>query len=142
MRSIQIYDTTLRDGTQGEGVSLSLHDKLQITRRLDELGVDFIEGGYPLASEKDAEYFQRVRELGLKHARICAFGMTRRRGMSVDRRSGDESAGRFSSPRLHHRGQDVGFPRHASPAGVAGREPGHDRRYDSFSGRVRPPGVL
>ncbi len=79
MRSIQIYDTTLRDGTQGEGVSLSLNDKLQITRRLDELGVDFIEGGYPLSNEKDAEYFQRVRQLELKRARVCAFGMTRRR---------------------------------------------------------------
>lgn len=83
MRSIQIYDTTLRDGTQGEGVSLSLQDKLHITRRLDELGVDFIEGGYPLASEKDSQYFQRVRELNLQRARICAFGMTRRREKSV-----------------------------------------------------------
>ncbi len=81
MRRIQIYDTTLRDGTQGEGVSLSLEDKLQITRRLDEIGIDFIEGGYPLSNEKDAEYFRRVRELPLKHAKICAFGMTRRKGV-------------------------------------------------------------
>jgi 2-isopropylmalate synthase len=80
MRTIQIYDTTLRDGTQGEGVSLSLLDKLQITRRLDEIGVDYVEGGYPLSNEKDAEYFERVRELPLQHAQICAFGMTRRRG--------------------------------------------------------------
>jgi 2-isopropylmalate synthase len=79
MRAIQIYDTTLRDGTQGEGVSLSLHDKLQITGRLDELGVDYIEGGYPLSNDKDAEYFRRVQELPLEHAKICAFGMTRRR---------------------------------------------------------------
>lgn len=83
MRTIQIYDTTLRDGTQGEGVSLSLNDKLQITRRLDELGVDYIEGGYPLSNEKDVAYFERVRELGLKHARVCAFGMTRRRGKTA-----------------------------------------------------------
>lgn len=81
MRTIQIYDTTLRDGTQGEGVSLSLEDKLQITKRLDELGVDFVEGGYPLSNPKDAEYFQRVRELKLQHAKVCAFGMTRRRGV-------------------------------------------------------------
>ncbi len=80
-RSIQIYDTTLRDGTQGEGVSLSLQDKLQITQRLDELGIDFVEGGYPASNAKDAEYFQRVRELNLAHAKVCAFGMTRRRGM-------------------------------------------------------------
>lgn len=83
MRSIQIYDTTLRDGTQGEGVSLSLQDKLQITRRLDEIGVDYIEGGYPLSNEKDVEYFQRVREIPLKRAKVAAFGMTRRRGMTA-----------------------------------------------------------
>jgi 2-isopropylmalate synthase len=83
MRTIQIYDTTLRDGTQGEGVSLSLEDKLQISRRLDEVGIDFIEGGYPLSNPKDTEYFQRVRGLGLKHAKVCAFGMTRRRGIAA-----------------------------------------------------------
>ncbi len=88
MRTIQIYDTTLRDGTQGEGVSLSLLDKIQITQRLDLVGVDYIEGGYPLSNQKDIEYFQRVRELDLKHARICAFGMTRRRGIEAKNDSG------------------------------------------------------
>ena len=81
MRVIQIYDTTLRDGTQGEGVSLSVQDKLQITQRLDEIGVDYIEGGFPASNPKDAEYFQRVQQLPLKHAKVCAFGMTRRRGV-------------------------------------------------------------
>lgn len=81
---IQIYDTTLRDGSQGEGVNFSLQDKLLITRKLDELGVDYIEGGYPLSNPKDSEYFQRVRELELRHARITAFGMTRRRGMAAE----------------------------------------------------------
>src|SRR6185295_18990908 len=84
MREIQIYDTTLRDGTQGEGVSLSLLDKLQITRRLDEIGVDYIEGGYPLSNEKDFEYFRRAKQLPLRHAKICAFGMTRRRGIRAE----------------------------------------------------------
>jgi 2-isopropylmalate synthase len=79
MSRIQIYDTTLRDGSQGEGVNFSLQDKLLITRRLDELGVDFIEGGYPLSNPKDVEYFKEVRKLSLKHAKICAFGMTRRK---------------------------------------------------------------
>src|SRR5262245_26887304 len=81
MRSIQIYDTTLRDGTQGEGVSLSVHDKLQITERLDEIGIDFVEGGYPASNPKDEEYFERARKLRLANAKVCAFGMTRRRGM-------------------------------------------------------------
>ncbi|MEX0886351.1 MAG: citramalate synthase [Phycisphaeraceae bacterium] len=80
-RRIEIYDTTLRDGTQGLGVSLSLVDKLKITRVLDELGVDFIEGGYPLSNPKDVAFFEQVQKLKLVHARICAFGMTRRRGI-------------------------------------------------------------
>jgi 2-isopropylmalate synthase len=81
MTRIHIYDTTLRDGSQGEGVNFSLQDKLNITRRLDELGVDFIEGGYPLSNPKDFEYFQAVHQLSLRHARIAAFGMTRRKGV-------------------------------------------------------------
>lgn len=83
MRRIQIYDTTLRDGTQGEGVSLSLVDKLQITRRLDALGFDYVEGGYPLSNEKDAQFFQEIRKTPLKHAKVCAFGMTRRKGVAA-----------------------------------------------------------
>ncbi len=83
MRRIQIYDTTLRDGSQGEGVSFSLDDKLRIAQRLDELGVDYIEGGYPLSNPKDAEFFQKVAELKLQHAKVCAFGMTRRRGKTA-----------------------------------------------------------
>src|SRR5215471_5204885 len=77
---IEIYDTTLRDGSQGEGVNFSLEDKLLITAKLDELGFDYIEGGYPLSNPKDFENFQRVAEMPLKHAKIAAFGMTRRRG--------------------------------------------------------------
>lgn len=84
MRKIQIYDTTLRDGTQGEGVSFSLYDKLLIAQRLDEMGFDFIEGGYPLSNEKDAEFFSRAKQLNLRHSLLCAFGMTRRRGVKVD----------------------------------------------------------
>lgn len=84
MPRIQIYDTTLRDGSQGEGVNFSLQDKLLITSRLDELGFDFIEGGYPLSNPKDAEYFQRVAELPLKHAKVCAFGMTRKKGVGPE----------------------------------------------------------
>ena len=83
MRTIEIYDTTLRDGSQGEGVNFSLEDKLAITKRLDEAGIDYIEGGYPLSNPKDAQYFARARELKLRHSRICAFGMTRRRGMTA-----------------------------------------------------------
>lgn len=81
MKRIFIYDTTLRDGSQGEGVNFSLQDKLHITKKLDDLGVDFIEGGYPLSNPKDFEYFREVRKLELKHAKVSAFGMTRRKGI-------------------------------------------------------------
>src|SRR5438132_10097802 len=83
-RRIEIYDTTLRDGTQGEGFSLSLQDKLLIAQKLDELGVDYIEGGFPLSNPKDEQFFKDVRELNLKHAKVSAFGMTRRRGIKAE----------------------------------------------------------
>src|SRR5262249_45071620 len=77
MRKIQIYDTTLRDGSQGEDISFSVDDKLHIARKLDELGIDYIEGGWPGSNLKDMAFFRRVHELSLKHARIAAFGSTR-----------------------------------------------------------------
>ena len=83
MPRIQIYDTTLRDGSQAEGISFSLQDKLAITQRLDALGVNYVEGGYPASNEKDAQYFQRVCELPLARCRVCAFGMTRRKGVKA-----------------------------------------------------------
>lgn len=75
-RRIEIYDTTLRDGTQGEGINLSLEDKLQIAQKLDQFGVDYIEGGYPLSNPKDAAFFREVQTLGLQQAKVAAFGMT------------------------------------------------------------------
>jgi 2-isopropylmalate synthase len=77
---IQIYDTTLRDGTQREGISLSCDDKLRIAARLDELGVTFIEGGWPGSNPKDAEFFERARDLPWRRAKIAAFGSTCRVG--------------------------------------------------------------
>jgi 2-isopropylmalate synthase len=77
---ILLYDTTLRDGTQREGLSLSVADKLKIARELDALGVHYIEGGWPGSNPKDAEFFQQVAQLNLRHARIAAFGSTRHAG--------------------------------------------------------------
>lgn len=83
--SFHIYDTTLRDGAQQEGLNLSVHDKLAIARHLDELGVGFIEGGWPGANPKDTEFFQRAKsELKLKNATFVAFGATRRPGVKAD----------------------------------------------------------
>jgi 2-isopropylmalate synthase len=84
MAKIFVYDTTLRDGSQGEGVNFSLQDKLLITQKLDELGVDFVEGGYPLSNPKDAEYFQHAARLPLRHAKVAAFGMTRRKNARAE----------------------------------------------------------
>ncbi|MCX8277142.1 MAG: citramalate synthase [Dehalococcoidia bacterium] len=83
-KKVELYDTTLRDGTQQEGISLSVEDKLAITQRLDELGIDVIEGGYAGANPKDDEYFQRVQSLDLKHAQVAAFGNTRRSNVSPE----------------------------------------------------------
>jgi len=76
MKRIQIYDTTLRDGSQGEDVSFSVEDKLHIARKLDELGVDYIEGGWPGSNSKDIAFFRRAKDLKLKHAKLAAFGST------------------------------------------------------------------
>src|SRR5690349_22807713 len=71
------FDTTLRDGTQGESVSFSVDDKLVIAQKLDELGIDYIEGGWPGSNPRDKEFFERARKLKLKHAKLSAFGATR-----------------------------------------------------------------
>ena len=81
---IEIYDTTLRDGTQGEAINFSVADKLRIAEALDELGIDFIEGGWPGSNPRDVAFFAEVRQLHLNHARIAAFGATRRHNLSCD----------------------------------------------------------
>ena len=84
MENIKLYDTTLRDGMQAEGVSFSLADKLSIARRLDELGIHYIEGGYAASNPKEVQFFQEVAKLGLKNSKIVAFGSTRRADSSVE----------------------------------------------------------
>jgi 2-isopropylmalate synthase len=89
-KKIQVYDTTLRDGCQSEDVSLTLDDKLEIARRLDDLGFDYIEGGWPGSNDRDAAFFTAVKKLKLRHAKIAAFGSTRRANIkaSEDRNLG------------------------------------------------------
>ena len=81
---VSIYDTTLRDGSQMEGVSFSVADKLRIARRLDAFGVDYIEGGWPGAVPKDTDFFARLAEEPLQHAKLAAFGMTRKAGEKAE----------------------------------------------------------
>jgi len=85
MKKIELYDTTLRDGAQGEMISFTLEDKLKIAARLDQFCVDYIEGGWPGSNPKDAAFFQRVARQRFSHSRIVAFGSTRRKGVPVER---------------------------------------------------------
>lgn len=85
---VELYDTTLRDGTQGLGITLTVVDKINIARLLDDLGFDYIEGGYPLSNPKDVAFFEEAAKLDWKHAKICAFGMTRRKGIAPEEDAG------------------------------------------------------
>ena len=77
---IKLYDTTLRDGTQAEEIALSVEDKIRIAQKLDELGIHYIEGGWPGSNPKDLQFFQEVKNISLSHAKMVAFGSTCRAG--------------------------------------------------------------
>ncbi|MGE5597088.1 MAG: citramalate synthase [Hyphomicrobiales bacterium] len=81
---VQLYDTTLRDGSQMEGISLSVEDKIRITKKLDELGLEWIEGGFPGSNPKDAEYFRRLKNVTLRNAKVSAFGGTRKPNLTCE----------------------------------------------------------
>src|SRR5215831_890925 len=83
-RLIKMYDTTLRDGTQGEGVSFSMEDKVRLATRLDAIGIHYIEGGWPGSNPKDLRFFARMQDISLKHAKLAAFSMTRRAGGTAE----------------------------------------------------------
>ena len=83
--TITLYDTTLRDGAQGEGINFSCADKLRIARRLDEFGVHYIEGGWPGSNEKDIEFFRQAKKVKFQHAKLAAFGSTRRADLTVEK---------------------------------------------------------
>ncbi len=85
MLQVELYDTTLRDGAQQEGISFSVEDKLKIVRALDSIGVDFVEGGWPGSNPKDTEFFEKARKLQTLNAKLVAFGSTRRHGNSVEK---------------------------------------------------------
>ena len=87
-RKVFTYDSTLRDGEQSEGITFSLEDKLRIVKRLDEFGIDFIEGGYPASNPKDIAFFQQVKKLDLKHCKVSAFGSTCRKGLAPENDKG------------------------------------------------------
>ena len=81
---VEIYDTTLRDGSQGEGINFSVADKLRIAERIDAFGIHYIEGGWPGSNPKDIEFFDQAKRKKFKHAKLAAFGATRRKGVRVE----------------------------------------------------------
>ena len=83
-RFIYTYDTTLRDGTQGEGISFSVNAKLRVAQMLDQFGMDYIEGGWPGSNPRDMAFFEGAKKLDLKHAKLAAFGSTRRANIPVE----------------------------------------------------------
>ncbi|HPY04191.1 MAG TPA: citramalate synthase, partial [Spirochaetota bacterium] len=83
-KKITIYDTTLRDGSQGIGISFSLQDKIRIARELDKLKIDYIEGGWPGANPKDTQFFEEIKKAEIRHSKIAAFSSTKRHKLKCD----------------------------------------------------------
>ena len=128
MTHIELYDTTLRDGMQGEGMSLSAQEKLRVAHRLDELGIDVIEAGFPSSNPKELELFGLLAGETFRHARIAAFGMTRRRDSTADADPGLRVLAESIRPGVHDRRQDLGPSPREGREGRSRREPADDLR--------------
>ena len=110
---VQLYDTTLRDGSQMEGISLSVEDKVRITRKLDELGLEWVEGGFPGSNPKDAEYFRRLKSIELRNAKVSAFGGTRKPNLTCET-DANIQPGDSGGPLLDSSGNVIGMDTAAS----------------------------
>ena len=141
-RPVVLYDTTLRDGTQGENITLSLADKLRVARMLDEYGMPFIEGGWPGSNPKDIEFFAAARTMRWERARLAAFGMTRHRSNTPDDGPEPARAGRRRDAGRDDLRQVLAAPRDRGPGRHAGREPRHDRGLGRLRRRSRTRGRL
>ncbi len=143
MTDLEIYDTTLRDGSQQEGISLTVGDKLRIASLLDELGVAYVEGGWPGALPKDDEFFARARkDIDFRHATLVAFGSTRRPGSTSQSGHSAASPPRCRNQHDLHRRQDVGLPRARGAANRPRRRAPDDLRVGFLPTQQRPTGVL
>ena len=140
MTRVHLYDTTLRDGMQGQGMSLSAAEKVRVVQALDRLGVDFVEAGFPSSNPKEAELFALLAEVELERAQVCAFGMTRRRGLAAEDDPALRDAGRMRRSGCHLRRQDLGAAPGEGDQGLARGEPGDDRRLGQLRSRGRASG--
>ena len=131
--AVTLYDTTLRDGTQGENITLSLADKLRVARMLDEYGFPFIEGGWPGSNPKDIEFFAAARKERWQHAKLAAFGCTRHRANRPEDDPNLRELVAAETPVVTIFGKSWLLHVDRGPGRHAGREPGHDRGL----GRVR-----
>ena len=125
MKTILIYDTTLRDGAQGEGIAFSDQGKLRIVRRLDQLGVDYIEGGFAASNPRDRAFFQAAHKEKLTHARLAAFGATRRAHVTAGEDGGVRAL--LEDAGLHDLRQELAAARDGRAQGVGEGSPGDDR---------------
>ncbi len=127
MSRVVVYDCTLRDGMQGEGMSLSAEEKVRVAHRLDELGVPMIEAGFPASNPKEEELFALLAGETFRTAEIAAFGMTRRRGVRAADDEGLRLLAASFAPVCTHRRQDVEPASGEGRAGGPRREPADDR---------------
>ncbi len=105
---VDIYDTTLRDGTQAENFNLSVEDRVRISLKLDELGIDFIEGGWPGSNPSAVEFFKTMQNQTLKHAKLTAFGSTRNFNKPADQDPNLQALIAAKTPGHHHFRQNMG----------------------------------
>ena len=142
MSNVALYDTTLRDGTQGEGISLSVADKLAICRRLDELGVHYIEGGWPGSNPRDAEFFERAKSMTLANATLTAFGSTRRANISASEDANLAALLEAETPVVTLVGKSWDLHVTRVLGNLPRREPSHDFRFRGVSGRAGQARIL
>ena len=119
LTQVKLYDTTLRDGMEGQGMSLSAAEKVRVVEALDRLGVHYIEAGFPSSNPKEAELFRLLAGVDLETAQICAFGMTRRRGLAAE---DDPALGELvgmPGAGVHPGRQDLGAPPGQGDQGLA-----------------------
>ena len=142
MTRIELYDTTLRDGMQGEGMSLSAGEKLRVAHRLDELGIDLIEAGFPSSNPKELELFELLSSETFARRKVAAFGMTRRRDTRADADPAPAGARRLLRPGLHAGRQDLDAAPREGRQGRSRREPADDLGVDRVPRRRRQAGDL
>ena len=132
MTNIELFDTTLRDGTQGEHVTLSVTDKARIAHRLDAFGIGIIEGGWPGSNPKDQEFFELVKKENWQQASICAFGSTRHPRNAPDQDPNLRAMVGGGNRYGVHIWEKLAFARSACTQCIAGRKPGHDFRISGM----------